>query len=293
MLVQYPWLWPYGGDGARFEPDRLMPGGVAHHLNQFASRADAQVPGFVGSHDTLGALDYERRVHAGEIPTRDLAHDWYNAWVWLRFPEAKRQINRLHILDSRQSIASSSNGRSRFRDALTLFDESGAVLLTTEADLASALLNHDWQALFVNNRSAWADRAKVLIVGHGLLDSMHRPHKGLCAKVIPVVVPVLDLEVKELQALIQGLIAEIRDSANFSPMPVMGVPGWFDESNTDGFYSDTSVYRAKPTRRNASLHERLAFVWDGSTLLDGKCAGQSLPEFQGEESPDSSERGAG
>ncbi len=291
--MQLPWLWPYGGDSARFEPAGLAAGGVAHRLNRACSNAGLLMPEFAASSDTLGALDYERRVHAGEIPTRDLAHDWYNGLVWLYFPQAKQQINTHHIVDSQRLIAQSSNGRSRFRDALTLFDESGAVLLTTDAALLSALLNHDWQALFAKNRSVWAGRARVLIVGHGLLDSMHRPHKGLCAKVIPVLVPRVDLGANELQVLLLKLVDEIRDSGNFSPMPVMGVPGWFDESNASGFYSDTSVYRAKPTRSNASSHERLAFVWDGSTLCSGKCAGQSLPEFQGEESPDSSERGAG
>lgn len=291
--MKLPWLWPYGGDCARFEPEGLVAGGIAQRLNQAGSSAGTRVPEFVASSETLGALDYERRVHAGEIPTRDLAHDWYNGLVWLHFPQAKQQINTHHIVDSQSSIVRSLNGRSRFRDALTLFDESGAMLLTTDADLVSALLNHDWQTLFQRNRSAWAERARVLIVGHGLLDSMHQPHKGLCAKVVPVLVPSLDLEIKELQVLALKLIGEIRDSGNFSPMPVMGVPGWFEESNAAGFYSDTSVYRAKPTRRNASSHERLAFVWDGSTLCSGKCAGQSLPEFQGEESPDSSEHGAG
>jgi len=288
-----PWLWPYGGDWARFESADLVAGGVAYRLNQARSNAGVYIPEFIASSDTLGALDYERQVHSGEIPTRDLAHDWYNGLVWLHFPQTKQQINAHHIVDSESSMAQSSNGRSRFRDALTLFDESGAVLLTTDADLVSALLNHDWQTLFVKKRSAWAECARVLIVGHGLLDSMHTPHKGLCAKVVPVLVPCLDLGSNELQALMLKLIGEIRGSGNFSPMPVMGVPGWFDESNATGFYSDTSVYRAKPTRRNASSHERLAFVWDGSTLCSGKCAGQSLPEFQGEESPDSSEHGAG
>lgn len=96
-----PWLWPYGGDCAWFEPDGLGAGGVAHRLNQARSSGGVSVPQFVASNDTLGALDYERRVHAGEIPTRDLAHDWYNGLVWLQFPQAKRQINTHHIADSK------------------------------------------------------------------------------------------------------------------------------------------------------------------------------------------------
>ena len=255
--------------------------------------AEKDIPVFEPSLETLGALDYERCASSGHIPTRDISHDWYNGQVWLRFPKAKWVINARHMADSGQGVIQSANGRSRLRDALTLFDESGALLLTTDESLPEALLNHDWSTLFVQDRVSWHERARVLVFGHGLLDAMHKPHKGLCAKVVPVSVPTLNLTPCDLQVLVTKVVEQIEDARNLSPLPVMGVPGWFVDSNAPGFYSDTSVYRAKPTPRSTSSHERLAFAWDGSTICHGKCAGQSLPDFQGEESPDSSEHGAG
>lgn len=292
--AEMPWLWPYGGRAACFDSAlQRNAGWVAQALNCERPGIDFCIPEFIESSDTLGALEYERQVNSGFIPTRDIAHDWYNGRVWLQFAQAKQLINACHVAESDKPVADSSNGRSRFRDALTLFDESGAVLLTTDASLSDALLQHDWSTLFVQNSSAWAERARVVLVGHGLLESMHRPYKGLCAKVIPVCVPTLDLHPSILQGLILQVAAAIRDSLNFSPMPVMGVPGWFDDSNVAGFYDDVSVFRAKPTPARSSVQERLAFFLDGSTLVSGKCAGQSLSVLRVEESPDSSEHSAG
>lgn len=287
------WLWSYGVESAQFRLAAAVAGDVARKLNELRAAASSGMPVFVPSVETLGALAYERRVREGEIPTRDIAHDWYNGQVWLRFPQAKQFINSKHVSDANCGVIQSANGRSRLRDALTLFDESGALLLTTDPGLAGALVNHDWFSLFESGRDTWAERTRVMIFGHGLLDAMHKPHKGLCAKVIPVCVPDLNLGSDQLQTLVLNVVQRIVDPANLSPLPVMGVPGWFAESGSPGYYADTSIYRAKPTHRLSSLHERLVFVWDGSTLISGKCAGQSLPEFQGEESPDSSEHSAG
>ena len=292
-----PWLWPYGENQPCFDSRLDHEGAISCRLNDLRGECLETTPVFVHSTESLGALDYERFVNTGQIPTRDISHDWYNGQVWLAFPKVKQLINALHVQDAGSCVERparlSANGRSRLRDALTLFDESGALLLTPEWSLCDALLQHDWKRLLLDQRENWDVRAKVLLLGHGLLDCMSAPHKGLCAKVVPVQVPSLDMELPELQRLLLLVVAQIRAPGNLSPLPVMGVPGWFRDSERPGFYNDSSVYRAKPTRRVSSSHERLAFIWDGSTLALGKCVGQSLPEFQGEESPDSSEHGAG
>lgn len=292
----FPWLEPYGGEGAIYREEDNHQDPVFARLNRLKSEHRAQVPEFVASTVNLGAMDYEQSVHAGSIPTRNLGHDWYNGLVWLNFPKAKLEINGLHVAEGKPEaprLAGSANGRSRRRDALTLFDESGALLLTTQPQLACALINHDWHQLFVAYGPDWQQHTRLLLLGHGLLDALHVPHKGLCAKALPVHLPCLDPAQDELEAIAVQAVFQLQDPLQMSPLPVMGVPGWFEESNTAGFYLDTHVFRAKPTRHAGSSCKRLAFEWDGTTLKSGKCAGQSLPDFQGEESPDSSEHGAG
>lgn len=291
--TSFPWLWPYGEHAAWCFHDFSNPGSVSLRLNQLLNGRALQAPLFVHSKENFGALAYEHAVRDGSIPTRDLGHDWYNGHVWLTFTAAKKALNDRHIQDSLSVERVGGNGRSRLRDALTLFDESGALLLTTSPAACSALLQHDWKTLFPDRFESWGQQARVLVVGHGLLDALDAPHPGLCAKAIPVFVPTLDLPLSALQSIVSGVVAGLQDPANFSPLPMMGIPGWFEESKAPGYYDNKSVYRAKPTRNASSGRERLAFVWDGSTLRSGKCVGQSLPVHRGEESPDSSEHGAG
>ena len=289
-----PWLWPYGANSAYGPTPDVEVGWVSRRLNQHA-RANV-APRFAYSNEALGALAYERRVALGEVPTRDLSHDWYNGMVWLAFPKVKLWINAQHLGDASaktQALSASGNGRSRFRDALTLFDESGALLLTTRKDMLFSLMEHNWSGVFSQRDDSWHAQNRLLVFGHGLLDSMPGAHPGLCAKVLPVLVADLTSSTDTLEQMMLDVLKQVREPSNFSPLPVMGVPGWFDLSAQPGFYENRQVFRAKPTRQKGLRGERLAFQADGSTLAVGKCARQSLPALQGEESPDSSEQSAG
>ena len=68
------------------------------------------------------------------------------------------------------------------RDALTLFDENGAVLDAPPA-LWEALDARDWHALFVTERALWRD-ARLLVFGHALLEKLVTPRKALTAHVL-------------------------------------------------------------------------------------------------------------
>ncbi len=289
-----PWLWPFGENSAFPTPSNPGAGWVARLLNQRARAKFA--PRFTHSDESLGALAYEQRVAQGAVPTRDLSHDWYNGMAWLAFPKTKHWINTQHLADAgvkTQLPGRSGNGRSRFRDALTLFDESGALLLTTGEGMLFALMEHRWPCVFSCRDDRWHSQNRLLVFGHGLLDSMPSAHPGLCAKVLPVLVPDLDVSLGALDQVLLNALEQVSDPANFSPLPVMGVPGWFDLSARPGFYESREVFRAKPTAQKGLRAERLAFQVDGATLALGKCARQSPPALQGEESPDSSEQSAG
>lgn len=262
MNLVCPWLGVLTPFDLIFDPQGRC---VADRLNVLSSRGPLFVPSV---NQVLGALDYERCVAGGAIPTRDVAHDWFNGLVWLRYRGAKALINRLHLEWAARTGERSANGRCRVRDALTLWDESGALLLTREASVADALLAHDWQALFVDKVADWrSGDIQLAVFGHGLLDAMQCAHKGLCAKVVPVVVTNVQEALGQLDEMLCELIVCLREPANFSPLPVMGVPGWFDVSRGPDFYEDRSVFREKPTHQVDSLSKRLAFVWDGFRLV--------------------------
>lgn len=250
-----------------------------------------------GAPDAAGAQAYEAHIWAtGEVPTRiDRAggwHDFFNALVWLAFPRVKARLNALQAA----RIAADGVGarRGALRDAATLFDENGLLLFTDDAALADDLRAFDWQALFVRGRQRFLERARIVVFGHALLDKLRAPYKAVCghawvmpppggaagdgrADVAGRKVPAAGRGVAEADEAVAAVLgADALRSDAFSPLPVLGVPGWWPGNEVAGFYDDPAVFR--PGRR----YNR------GRSGLDGRWRGFPL-----EEGPDSTGQGAG
>lgn len=182
---------------------------------------------------------YEQFIFdTGQVPTRENLHDFFNGLVWLHLPQAKRRMNRLQA----QAIAAQGVGavRGPLRDALTLFDENGA-LLDAPAPLWQALRARDWQRLFVDLRPLWA-QARLLLVGHALMEKLVVPRKGITAHVYQA--PIAIETIAQTDA---WLAAELQPGIwvqkPFVPLPLMGVPGWCHGNDAVSFYDDLSVFR--------------------------------------------------
>ncbi|PZP35860.1 MAG: DUF3025 domain-containing protein [Roseateles depolymerans] len=163
----------------------------------------------------------------GCVPTRDNAHDLLNGLVWCAEPALKSRLNAL------QAAAIARDGvqprRGALRDALTLFDESGACWPDCPPEIAAAWRRRDWHAMFITHRTLWA-RSRPRLVGHALLEQLAgAPRKGLCAHVLLADPLTLD---------------EVAWAAKpFLPLPVLGVPGWWPANELPGFYEDDRVFR--------------------------------------------------
>ena len=191
---------------------------------------------------------YEAHIAAtGTVPTRDNLHDFFNGLVWHRFPRSKQRLNRLQAAE----IARAGVGavRGPLRDALTLFDENTALLQAPPA-LWAALRARDWPALFTGvGRSAWAS-ARLVLFGHALLEKLVSPYKSVTAHVF--VWPVPDALGQDLAAwdaaLAEALTPETLARKPFTPLPVLGVPGWWPANAEPAFYDDPGVFRAPRPR---------------------------------------------
>lgn len=212
---------------------------VAQALNALAP---ADGPRFVPQAGLPAGEAYEAFIfRTGRVPTRDNVHDFFNGLVWLVFPQAKRQLNRLQAAEiARLGIGGT---RGPLRDALTLFDENGAVLDAPPA-LWDALLARDWRRLFVEQRAFWT-QARLHVFGHALMEQLATaPRKGLTAHVLcgpqqaGAIAPDDDAIVGALQpARLAG--------KPFAPLPVFGVPGWCAANELPAFYDDAAVFRAR------------------------------------------------
>jgi hypothetical protein len=236
---QRPWLEPYRSAGlalsARLDAGQPLVAAL-NGLGEGACGALATRPLRFVAHSELPAGEaYETFIQRSAcVPTRDNLHDLFNGLVWLRFPLLKRRLNEMQAAEiARCGIGSQ---RGALRDALTLFDENGA-LWPAPLTLAEALRARDWYGLFATSRAAWAG-AEPLLFGHALLEKLVEPRKAITAHVC-VMAPDDDVE----SAWPAMLTPERLASKPFLPLPVLGVPGWWAANECADFYADPDVFR--------------------------------------------------
>ena len=195
---------------------------------------------FVPQSTLPAGVAYEQFIFdTGGVPTRDNLHDFFNGLVWLRFPRTKQRLNQLHA----QALAAQGVGATRgpLRDAATLLDENGALLLAPEP-LWQALAARQWQRLFVELRPLW-QQAQCILFGHALLEQLIQPRKPLTAHVYQA------RTAMKPGADIDAWLAHDLDAAHlarkpFTPLPVLGIPGWCADNANYSFYDDSFVFRS-------------------------------------------------
>jgi len=229
-------------------PDRLnelLPcGAVSGGGRQLCFVRAANLPG----------LNYEKHIfETGEVSTReDSWHDLFNALVWCRLPKLKAAMNALHYAHLDEEVA---GRRGPQRDALTLLDESGAVVVCRDRALLEALGARDWQRAFVELRQRWTADAHLLICGHALLEKLRTPYKAITAHALLIHIDWTSEHLRKagpVSRLDETLAAQLqeggcRSPADLSPLPLMGIFGWWPQGVQDAaFYADEAVFRPPP-----------------------------------------------
>ncbi|MFA9218019.1 MAG: DUF3025 domain-containing protein [Sphingomonadaceae bacterium] len=197
---------------------------------------------------------YEAFISAtGGVPTRDNLHDFFNGLVWLSFPRIKVQLNALQA--AQIALAGVGKSRGPARDAATIFDENSALLVVRDnADgqaLAEALRNHQWRDAFVERRASFERDAQVWLFGHALMEKLVAPYKAITAhtRVVFADDAYFTLSHNARRAWLDAAVAQQLaeqglSNAGFTPLPVLGVPGWWPQQD-DSFYDDVTVFRPK------------------------------------------------
>lgn len=227
-----PWLAPYRRLG---EPvTRQVAAGVPL-VDALNRSAPGPVLFTVPSAMRAGEAYESFIARTGRVPTRDNAHDLFNALVWLAQPLLKARLNALQVAQiERHGIG---DRRGAVRDAATLFDENAA-WLQAPALLVAALQRRDWVALFVTHRALWS-AARLQLFGHALLEKLLQPRKPITAHVWTVPQEVAD----PAGWLAACLAPESLAARRWLPLPVLGVPGWWNPNEAPAFYDDAAVFR--------------------------------------------------
>ncbi|MDM5177757.1 DUF3025 domain-containing protein [Massilia sp. DJPM01] len=209
---------------------------------------------FVPQADLPEGRAYEEFIGAtGCVPTRDNLHDFFNGLVWLTFPRIKQQLNALQA--AQIALAGVGKSRGAARDGATIFDENSALLVVRAGlpgeQLVAALRAHGWIEALYERRAAFGVDAEVWLFGHALMEKLVAPRKAITAHTRVVVAgdDYFALAHDARRAWIDRqvaaeLAAEGLSTACFTPLPVLGVPGWW-EGQEHAFYADTTVFRPK------------------------------------------------
>ncbi len=205
---------------------------------------------------------YEPRIYlTGEIQTREHNwHDLFNALAWLAYPRAKAALNHLHYHALRQESGRNKLVRSPLRDAVTLIDESGVVVVSSSEYLMQLLRNHEWKTLFWKQRAAVQVHMKFFLFGHGLYEKALRPYLGMTGKGMLFHVSetffnqrVID-QVGMMDVWLDHFLScTSLTSADLVPVPVLGYPGW-SLDNADAVYYDNQHYFRPRTMKKSNQH---------------------------------------
>ncbi len=201
-------------DGVRFVPQQQLPEGEA----------------------------YERFIfNTGQCPTRDNLHDFFNGLCWITFSQTKKKLNQLQAAEIAKVGVQPLRGP--VRDALTVFDENAAFLIAPQP-LWDALLARDWEMLFITLRPLWRE-AQLVLFGHALLEKLVYPRKAITAHVYLAQSAIKSIATSDQldEWIAAGLSAEKLAAKPFTPLPVLGVPGWWPENENFSFYKDSVVFR--------------------------------------------------
>ncbi len=207
------------------------------------------IPQAPGSRDFRDGFE-PRAFLMGEVQVRPLDwHDLFNALVWMAFPTTKAVINARHY---ESMSAGESGNRQAVRDALTLFDEDGLVVLSRDTGLLDLVREFRWKELFWNRRKQVAKHMRFFLFGHALYHKALDPFVGMTGKAVLLEVPdrFVELPLNSQIAEADRLLAahawdrkRMRYGRDFSPVPVLGVPGWWRGNEEEKFYDNTDYFR--------------------------------------------------
>jgi hypothetical protein len=196
-----------------------------------------------------------------QVPTRtNNWHDFFGAIIWSMFPKSKTALNHRHMAEILQF---GLKQRSPIRHKLTLFDECGVLVLYSRdsANLVTQLQDHQWTQVFWEHRSDWlsgqqnSQKISALMFGHANYEMLTKPFIGLTGKMWPLQVPdeFFHQPMQQQWEIIDDKLSEQitnfsleQFAAQLSPLPLLGVPGWWPPNEQLEFYEQHKQYfRAK------------------------------------------------
>jgi len=252
-----PWFAPWRVPGESVAQS-VAAGRPPHEALDAAGPAPVR---FVPQEAVPAGMAYEQFIFATrQCPVRPGPHDFFNGLAWLRFPRAKSKLNALQA----QAIARDGVGARRgpVRDAITVFDENGALLAAPPllcALLAVLALAAGLMA-WLPPQTARAPLAGLLVLALPLLSSLQY-YGGYPLRVLTAQASTWLLQLAGIAAERAGSSMLVRGQLVIVDAPCSGVQMvWMA-------YFCACAFAALAALRDAAFLKRLPFV--GALVLLG------------------------
>jgi len=196
--------------------------------------------------------NYESRIYTtGQVQTRaENWHDFFNALVWHLFPRAKSTLNQLHYQAQLFELLNKIKHRCSLRDAATLFDESGVIVVSSDKILIQLLSDFEWKELFWRQRKEVLSSMRFFIFGHGLYEKALNPYVGMTGKGIVFNVKkgffaeTLLKQLHSIDLMLESfLLQTLLSSSDLTPVPLLGYPRWVEDNSSEQYYENKKYFR--------------------------------------------------
>ncbi len=200
---------------------------------------------------------YAPRIYMrGEIQTRsENWHDFFQLLTWIMFPRTKALINEIHIPLAQARIKSGAElgRRTPLENMLSLFDEGGAVVVSSDEKLLQMIREFQWKPLFWQQRTALQQQLRCIVFGHAMYEKGLEPYVGMTANAILLHCEerFFQLSNHEQLAWVDATLVEVLASReqlsvprDLAPFPILGMPGWDEDNSEEGYYDDHHYFRA-------------------------------------------------
>lgn len=199
---------------------------------------------------------YAPRIYmTGEVQTRTRNwHDFFQFLTWFIFPRTKALINAIHVPEARARLGQGSDPgrRSPVENMLSLFDEGGAVVLSSDTSLLQLIRDFQWKELFWQRRDAVRETLQCITFGHAMYEKGLMPYLGMTANCILIEVEhgffgrAMTERLAWLDEQLAGVFErgdQYRKPKDLSPFPILGMPDWDPDNGHGAYYDNTGYFR--------------------------------------------------
>ncbi len=203
---------------------------------------------------------YAPRIYLhGEIQTRtENWHDFFQLLTWFIFPKTKAVINAIHIPKAKRRIEGGGDvgRRTPVENMLSLFDEGGVVITSSDPALLQLIRDFKWKELFWQRRDELAGKFDCTTFGHAMYEKALAPYIGMTANAILLEVDAayfvkpMDERLATIDEQLAAIFADgtqYTQPRDLNPFPILGMPGWDTDNGDESYYDNTNYFR--PGRR--------------------------------------------